>query len=114
MLAFVYMLAFMQKSAPRRTAHTLEPPVLTRPAPFGWVQGAAEGVPMAEVKLNSWASVAAAKVVYVGLSDRAEFDRIALPTMDHREFVEVERKQLLSKMAQDASGVLVIFQHWLA
>lgn len=49
------------------------------------------------------------KLIYIGLKDRAEFDRIALPCTDHGE---KETGHLLSK-SLDTDSVWIIFQYWL-
>lgn len=46
-------------------------------------------------------------LVYIGVPDRAAFDRIARPCRDH-----APEKQLLTKSVE-ADGVYVVFQHWL-
>lgn len=63
---------------------------------------------------RSWASVTTPTVVFVGIANREEFDRLALPGKDHRQQIseQVPRRNVLSK-ALEADGVMVVFQHWL-
>lgn len=62
--------------------------------------------------MSNWAAVATPRAVYVGLEDRAEFDKIALPATEHAPREDGER--CVSKAVKDpASGVMVIFQHWV-
>ncbi|MDW3683911.1 hypothetical protein RA280_19615 [Cupriavidus sp. CV2] len=63
---------------------------------------------------RNWASVATPTCVFVGIVDRKEFDRLALPGKDHRQHISesVPRRNVLSK-ALEADGVMVVFQHWL-
>ncbi|AQV94786.1 hypothetical protein BJN34_12935 [Cupriavidus necator] len=63
---------------------------------------------------RNWASVTTPTCVFVGIADRAEFDRLALPAKDHRQQVSemVPPRNVLTK-ALDADGVMVVFQHWI-
>ncbi|MNT52257.1 hypothetical protein D3C72_1892730 [compost metagenome] len=63
---------------------------------------------------RSWASVATPTCVFVGIADRGEFDRLALPAKDHRQQISelVPRRNVLVK-SLEADGVMVVFQHWL-
>jgi hypothetical protein len=45
-------------------------------------------------------------LIYIGVPDRAAFDRIARPCTDHAP------KNLLTKTV-DADGIYIVFQHWL-
>lgn len=45
-------------------------------------------------------------LIYIGVPDRAAFDRIARPCTDHAP------KNLLTKSI-DGDGICVVFQHWL-
>lgn len=58
----------------------------------------------------SWASVVSPHVVYVGITSRAEFDKLALPSLDHRTLTS-PRAVLVKSI--EADGVTVAFQHWL-
>lgn len=49
------------------------------------------------------------KHVFVGVGDRAKFDAIALPCIDHGEN---KRGQVLTKTIE-ANGCCVVFQHWI-
>ncbi|MNT93763.1 hypothetical protein D3C72_2353120 [compost metagenome] len=53
--------------------------------------------------------------MFVGIADRAEFDRLALPATDHRhqKSEHVPRRNVLTK-SLEAEGVMVVFQHWLS
>lgn len=62
-----------------------------------------------EAKRN-WAYVSSPTKVVVGIATRAEFQRIALPEMDHR--AEQPAQALLSKTL-DAGGITVVFQFWI-
>jgi len=66
---------------------------------------------------RNWASVSTSKVVYVGIVDRAEFDRIELPATEHAAIAGLlpsePARRCISKMAADATGLLVVFQHWV-
>lgn len=48
--------------------------------------------------------------VYVVIADRVQFDRIALPAIDHTTRA-VPRKVLTKTL--EADGLMVIFQHWI-
>ncbi|KWR88806.1 hypothetical protein [Cupriavidus sp. IDO] len=63
---------------------------------------------------SSWASVVTPTCVFVGIADREEFDRLALPAKDHRQQINelVPRRNVLTK-SLEAEGVMVVFQHWL-
>ncbi len=60
---------------------------------------------------RNWASITLPTVVFVGIADREEFERLALPATDHRKR-EVRRNVLTESL--EADGVMVVFQHWLA
>jgi len=63
---------------------------------------------------RNWASVSLLTVVFIGIANREEFDRLAVPTKDHRHQVSerVPRRNVLTKSIE-ADGVTVVFQHWL-
>lgn len=52
---------------------------------------------------------ASGKTIYVGVPERADFDRIDMPCSDHGETGD---GQLLSKSIAE-HGVLVLFQYWV-
>lgn len=60
-----------------------------------------------------WVGVALPTVIYVGVVDRGQFDKIAAPATEHEPQPGGER--CVSKSVEDpALGVRVIFQHWIA
>ncbi|MCR4302434.1 MAG: hypothetical protein NUV51_12590 [Sulfuricaulis sp.] len=65
---------------------------------------------MADQEKRNWAYVATPRQIHVGMVSRAEFNRIALPEVDHRKLLPPE--SLLSKTVT-GSGVTVVFQFWI-
>lgn len=64
---------------------------------------------------SDWVGVTTPNTVYVGITDRAEFDKIALRVAEHAPLENGER--CLSKIVEDRTTgvmVMVIFQHWIA
>ena len=61
---------------------------------------------------QNWASVASPSYVYVGIVDRAEFDKLALPVIDHG--TTNAARPLLTKTAYHGNDarVSICFQHW--
>lgn len=62
--------------------------------------------------MENFIGVASETLVYVGVADRAAFDRIGVPVRDHGEN---ENGHVLSKTVGNfgRDEVTVIFQHWL-
>lgn len=59
--------------------------------------------------MDSWAHVASTTRVYVGLEHRHEFDRIALPVVEHPPNANGLR---CATKTLERDGVTVVFQHW--
>lgn len=57
---------------------------------------------------QNWVQVLGPTAIYVGIVDREEFDKIALPVRDAG--ANGGNKVLVKSMEQD--GVMVVFQHW--
>ena len=65
---------------------------------------------------RNWVAVTTANTIYAGIVDRAEFDKIDSPMIDHRNAAEPQnRRAVLTKTVGDFSlGTAVVFQHWVA
>jgi hypothetical protein len=61
------------------------------------------------VSAGDFVGIADAKMIYVGIADRAAFDKIDLAPLDHGDG---PRGHVITKRLEDA-GVTVVFQHWL-
>lgn len=61
---------------------------------------------------SNWASIASPNLVFVGIVDRAEFDKLDLPAIDHG--ATNPEKPVLTKTAYHGNDgrVGVCFQHW--
>lgn len=57
---------------------------------------------------HDWVSVLTPRLVYVGIADRSEFDRIAAPVRD--DGADGGPKVLVKSVEEH--GVQVVFQHW--
>lgn len=64
-----------------------------------------------ESKPRNFVGVAAARLIYVGVEKRADFDKIDLPCVDHGQ---KDRGHVLTKtLGNLTTEVSVVFQHWL-
>lgn len=57
--------------------------------------------------LDDWVSVTLPDFIFVGIADRAAFDKIALPVTDG-----AERDRAVLTKSMTGNGVTVVFQHW--
>ena len=59
---------------------------------------------------GNWAAVATPTCIFIGIRDRAEFDKLAQPALDCR--TATPARQVLVKTIE-AAGLMVVVQHWL-
>lgn len=60
---------------------------------------------------RNWAAVATPHAIYIGIVDRDEFERIALPA--NPVITHADGRSVVTKTLGKTTGVRVIFQHWL-